>query len=88
MYIFPTVVFLLCFATSVVCLALLTVAYARTRTRLLLWSALCFVFLAANSALVVLDLLVFPEADLRLYRNATALMAVSILLYGFIWDVD
>jgi hypothetical protein len=85
---FPIAVFLLCFLTSVVCLVLLTQGYLRTRNRLLLWSALCFVFLAINNGLVVLDILVFPDLDLRIYRHVAALSAVSILLYGFIWDVD
>lgn len=88
MYVFPVAVFLLCLLTCIVCLVLLTQAFLRTRNRLLLWSALCFVFLAINSGLVVLDMLVFPELDLRLYRHIAALSAVSILLYGFIWDVD
>ena len=85
---FPTAVFLLTFVTSVVCLALLTIAYLRTRARLLLWSAVCFVFLALNSGLVVIDLLVIPEVDLGIYRQITTLVAVSVLLFGFIWDTD
>jgi len=88
MYIFPTAVFLLIFVTCVVCLALLVVAYRRTRTRLLLWSAICFVFLAINSALIVLDLLILPDMNLQLYRHLATLTAISVLLIGFIWDVD
>jgi hypothetical protein len=88
MYAFPVAVFTLCLITCIVCLALLAQAYWRTRNRLLLWSAFCFVFLALNSGFVVLDMLVFPEVDLRIYRALAALSAVSVLLYGFIWDVD
>ena len=88
MHIFPTAVFSLVFITCVVCLVLLVNAYRRTGARLLLWSALCFVFLAINSVLIVLDLVVLDEVDLQLYRHLATLAAVSILLYGFIWDVD
>jgi hypothetical protein len=88
MFVFPTAVFLLCFATSIVCLVLLVAAYLRTRNRLLLWSALCFVFLAVNSALVVADIVVFDEIDLQIYRHTATLLALSVLLYGFIWDVE
>lgn len=84
----PVVVFLLCFATCVVCLALLALGYMRTRNRLLLWTAICFVFLAINSGLVVLDVLVFPEVDLRIHRQIATLAALSILLWGFIWETD
>ena len=82
-------VFLLCFATSVVCLILLVRSYLRTRTRLLLWSSLCFVFLALNNLLLFIDVVVFPvEVDLLPYRQLTSLIGVSVLLYGFIWETD
>jgi hypothetical protein len=85
---FPAIVYLLCFATSAACFWLLLAGWRRTRARLLLWSSLCFFFLAANNLLVVLDLLVFPDADMRLERLLLALAAVSILLFGFIWSLE
>lgn len=85
--IFPTIVYLLCFATSSACALLLLRSYAGSGVRLLLWSGLCFLGLAMNNALVVLDLLVIPDIDMRVARLLLALAAVSILLYGFIWDV-
>lgn len=84
--VFPTLVYLLCFATSAACAALLARSYFRTRTRMLMWSALCFVFLACNNFLVILDLLVFPASDFRAARLLTSLIAVGVLLFGFIWD--
>ena len=82
-------VFLLCFATSLVCLVLLARSYMRTRMRLLLWSALCFVFLALNNLLLFIDVVVFPvEVSLLPYRQLTGLIGVSVLLYGFIWEAD
>ena len=80
------VVYLLCAAAAFLCCALLARAYSRTRMRLLLWSAACFLCLTVNNVLVVIDLAVFPEVDLFLFRNAVALLGVVALLYGLIWD--
>lgn len=84
--VFPTLVYLLCFATSAACAALLARSYLRTRMRMLMWSALCFAFLACNNFLVILDLLVFPATDFRGWRLFTSLIAVGVLLFGFVWD--
>ncbi len=86
--IFPAIVYLLCFFTSSACAWLLGRSYRLTRARLLLWSSLCFFFLAANNLVLVLDLLVVPEVDLRLGRLLFALAAVGTLLFGFIWDLE
>jgi uncharacterized membrane protein len=83
----PTV-YLLCFLTSAVCGWLLVRSFARNRTRLLLWSAACFVLLAVNNLLVVTDLIVLPSIDLNPFRLGTALAAVATLLFGFVWEVD
>ena len=62
-------------------------SYWRNGTRLLLWSAVCFVFLALNNLALVLDLVVWPEAaDLRLLRISLALAAVVSLIWGFVWE--
>lgn len=84
--VFPTIVYLLCFLTSAACAVLLARSYLRTRVRMLMWSALCFVFLACNNFIVILDLLIFPETDFRLWRTLTSFAAVGVLLFGFIWD--
>jgi hypothetical protein len=86
--ILPTVVYLLCFLTSTGCAILLARAYRGNGARLLLWSAAAFVLLALNNLTLVLDLVVFLEADLRLVRHSFALAAVAVLLFGFIWDLD
>lgn len=85
---FPATVYLLCFATSSACAWLLARNYRRTGARLLLWSALCFLFLAANNLVVVVDLLVVPSRDFRLARLMLSFAAVSVLLFGFIWDLE
>jgi hypothetical protein len=81
-------VYLLCFVTSFACLVLLARSYLRTRLRLLLWTAICFVFFAINNGLVFLDIVVLPEVDLSVARDIANLLAVSTLLYGFVWDTD
>ena len=82
-----TLVYLLCFATSSACAYLLGRSYRQSRARLLLWSSLCFAFLALNNLLLVIDLGVLPDNDLRLERLLTSLVGVAILLFGFIWDL-
>jgi hypothetical protein len=85
---FPTVVYTLCFLTSSACAWLLARSYRRSGARLLLWSCLCFVLLAANNMVLILDMLVLPDVDLRLGRLLLALAAVSVLLFGFVWDLE
>nr|WP_295372001.1 DUF5985 family protein [uncultured Sphingosinicella sp.] len=87
--VFPTAVYLLCFATSSACGILLWRNYRRTGARLLMWSATCFLLLALNNLLVVIDLVVLPTAvTLQLPRVAVSLAAVAVLLFGFIWDME
>jgi hypothetical protein len=78
--------YLMCAGTAMACASLLFRAYVRSGTRLLLWSSLCFAFLTLNNILLVFDLLLFPQIDLFLVRNLTALVGPSLLLYGLIWD--
>ena len=84
----PTIVYLLCFATSAGCSWLLVRSYLRTQTTLLLWTAACFVLLAVNNFLVVLDLVFLPSVDLALIRLVVTAAALATLLYGFIWELD
>jgi hypothetical protein len=81
-------VYTLCLLASAACSVLLIRRYIQLRTPLLLWSAACFVFLALNNLLVVLDLVLLPSVDLTMYRTASSLGAVLTLLYGFIWELD
>ena len=85
---FPTLVYTLCFLTSSACVVLLLRNYRRTGARLLLWSALCFLFLAFNNFVVSLDLLLLPDFDFRVARLLLALAAIAVLLFGFIWDLE
>lgn len=81
-------VFLLCALTSMVCAVLLIRGYVRSRSRLLLWSGLCFVGLAFNNALLVVDRILLPDLDLSVWRQVPAVVGVALLLYGLVWDAE
>lgn len=83
-----TIIFLLCLIASAACATLLVRSYLRTRARLLLWTAVCFVLLAVNNLVVVLDVLLLPAIELLPIRLLASLSAVSVLLVGFIWEAD
>jgi hypothetical protein len=83
-----TLIYGLCALTAFLCAYLLLHAYARSRYRLLLWSGLCFAGLTLNNVLLVLDKIMFPLEDLSLWRAVVALIAMAVLLYGLIWDVE
>jgi hypothetical protein len=85
---FQSAVYLLCFVTSFAAMLLLLRSYARNRSRLLLWSALSFVALAFNNLFLFVDIVLLPEIDLLPLRYLTALVAVGLLLYSFIWELD
>jgi hypothetical protein len=82
----PEAVYILCAATSVLCALLLAGSYRRQRSRLLLWSMLCFALLAVNNLLLVVDLVLVPSVDLSLLRSGSALTAMLLLLVGLIWE--
>lgn len=79
-------IYTLCALTSVLCAFLLLRAYFASRYRLLLWSGVCFVGLAASNVLLVLDKMVLPEVDLSVPRVATSFVAMLVLIYGLIAD--
>lgn len=79
-------VYVLCALTSLFCAGLLIRSYRAQRTRLLLWSSLCFIGLALNNALLVIDLIVVPSVDLSALRTAIAAIAMLLLVVGLIWE--
>ena len=85
----PPLIYCLCLLASATCAALLVRGYNKSKTPLLMYSAVCFVFLALNNFLVVIDLLLLPTTiDLAVLRLIAALAGVATLLYGFIWELD
>jgi hypothetical protein len=85
---FPATVYTLCFLTSSACALLLARSYIKSRARLLLWSSLCFVFLALNNLAVVVDLVVIREISFQLVRIVLSLTGVALLLFGLVWDAE
>jgi Family of unknown function (DUF5985) len=85
---FELIVYALCFLTSAACAWLLLASYRRHRQALLLWSAACFTLLALNNFLVFVDIVLLPDISLLSLRLATSLLAVSVLLYGFVWESE
>jgi hypothetical protein len=82
------VIYILCAATSLLCALLLLRGWRQSRSGLLLWSGLCFAGLTASNVILVLDRLVYTEADLTTPRLALALAALILLLFGLIWESD
>lgn len=83
---FATAVYLLCTLTSAICAGLLYRGYRQTGARLLFWSALCFIGLAMNNALLIVDVRVVPTFDLSTLRMLPALAGIMLLVYGLIWE--
>ena len=75
-----------CCLTSLFCAVLLIRSYARQRSRLLMWASLCFIGLAVNNAVLVVDLMVVPDIDLFPVRVTVAAVAMLLLLLGLIWE--
>jgi hypothetical protein len=81
-------IYSLCALTALTCTLLLLQAYRRGRYRLLLWSSLCFAGLTLNNILLVIDKIVLPLVDLSILRTFVSLVAMTVLLYGLIWDSE
>jgi hypothetical protein len=79
---------MLCTLASLVCMGLLFRGWRRSGSALLFWSALCFVGLALNNLLVFVDIVVFPQIDLRPYRLLSSLAAVAVLIWGFVAETE
>lgn len=80
-------VYVLCTITAVACAALLWRGYRRTGVRLLFWSAVCFLGLSLENAILFVDrVVVGPETDLSLIRLSGGLIGVAALIYGLVWE--
>ena len=83
----PELVYVLCALTSVLCAGLLLRSYRANRTRLLLWSTLCFVGLAINNILLIVDLVLTPpDLDLRFLRSGSGVVGLALMTIGLIWE--
>ena len=85
---FALLLYLLCVLTSMAVTFFLVRSYLERKTRLLLWSSLCFVGLTINNIILLLDLGIWPDINLRPLRLGVALAGMLLLLYGFIWEAE
>jgi hypothetical protein len=44
--------------------------------------------LTISNILLFIDLVVFPQIDLSLWRSLATLIALIVLIYGLIWDAN
>jgi len=81
-------IYALCMLLSFGVAALLWRHYRRTRSRLLFWSALCFIGLTVNNLLLVIDKVVLADVDLSILRQSIALGSIALLLFGLTYEDD
>ena len=79
-------IYLACGVTSLAVAAVLFRQYLKVRTKLLLWSVISFTALALNNVLVYADLVMYTGVDLSLYRAAAGAAAMSLMVYGLVWE--
>ena len=83
----PSIVYLLCALTSLVCTYLLARAYRASKVRLLFWSMLCFAGLTLSNVVLYYALVIIPAGpDLMPWRAGLTLASVAALHYGLIID--
>ena len=80
------IVYVLCALTSAACAVLLWRGYRQSRARLLMWSSFCFMGLALNNVMLIVDVRVLTQVDLAIWRTVPALIGVALLVYGLVWD--
>lgn len=78
-------IYLLSALTAIVCALLLLRGYRRSGGRLLLWSGLCFLGLAVDNLLLFFDMY-YPALSFEVPRKLAAIVGLSALIYGMVWD--
>jgi hypothetical protein len=83
-------VYILCALTSAACAVMLLRGYLRSRARFLLWSCLCFAALFINNVMLVIDKVFVPQRTVMdpAWRAGIALIGLSLLIFGLIWDTE
>jgi hypothetical protein len=79
-------VYIMCALTSLFCAWLLLRGWRSSHSRLLLWTGICFLWFFVNNVFLLLDLEVFPDADLSLARSGTAFVGAATLLVALVWE--
>jgi len=76
----------LCAFASLLCFVLLLRGFLKGRSRLLLWSCLCFFFFVIQNSILFADLVLFPGRNLEFWRTAAGFAGALVLLCGLIWE--
>ncbi|AXK73234.1 hypothetical protein DWG18_13725 [Lysobacter sp. TY2-98] len=81
-------IYVLCALAALGCAVLLGLGARRVRSRMLVWSAICFGLLTLANIVLVLDFVVFPGPDVRLWpvRQGLSVLAIGALIYGLIME--
>ena len=74
--------------TCLGCALLLVRGYFRSKMRLLLWSSFFFFALTVDNVFVFVDLVVLPETNFSLVRNAVTMGGLLLLVYGLIHESE
>jgi 4-hydroxybenzoate polyprenyltransferase len=81
------IIYVLCTLTSIVCAVLLLRGYKQSRSRLLFWCGLCFVGLALNNSLLLIDMKTPSNVvDLSHIRTLPAVAGLLVMIFGLIWE--
>ena len=80
----PEIIYLLCALASSTCALLLMRAHLRVPTKLLFWSAIAFALMAVDNLLLVVDMIVVPQRDLRVLRTFIGLLGMVVLLFALV----
>ena len=82
-------VYLLGAIVTITSAILLLRGYARSRSRLLLWSGLCFAGLTISNVLLFVDLVLLgDDFSLYMWRLSTAAASMLLLVYGLVFESE
>ena len=83
----PTIVYVLCALTALLCTILMWRSYRRSGQKLLLLIGVCFAGLTINNILLPIDLIwLKTEVDLSIIRSGVGFASVALLLVVLIWE--
>lgn len=83
----PSSIYVLCAVASFLCAFLQVRAYRRARSRFLLWTSICFSAIFINNVLLYMDIITGPNISLLMPRTLILLGGLSVLMFGFLWEV-
>jgi hypothetical protein len=81
---FAVVAYVLCAVVSAACAGLLLRSWQKSRSGLVLWAGVAFVFLTASNVTLVADL--FTTVDLATPRALLIAIGLALLIYGLAWE--